>query len=84
MRIASTKTINKDFEASLSIEAHRSDGSIKRYAFTKQPLHQWTQLRDAIRLAGDEARRLEVEGPARCVSYCIVLVIVTEADLQDI
>lgn len=64
MRIASTKTPGKRFEANLLIEANCSDGTIKRIVFA-HALTQWSELRNAIRLAGDEARRVEVEGTAR-------------------
>jgi hypothetical protein len=51
--------------ASIHIEATSSDGTIKRHPFTARPLTSVVALRAAIRLAGDEARRLEVEGAAR-------------------
>jgi hypothetical protein len=64
MRIASTKTPGKRFQATIYIEANCSDGSIKRHLFARS-LTQLANVREAIRLAGNEARRIEVEGIAR-------------------
>jgi hypothetical protein len=65
MKIASTKTPDTAFRCTISIEAINIDGGIKRHPFTIKPITAWSALRDQIRLAGDEARRLEVEGIVR-------------------
>jgi hypothetical protein len=64
MRIACTKTPGERFKASISIDVNASNGSIKRHAFAKA-INQRLQLQEVIRLAGDEARRIEVEGISR-------------------
>jgi hypothetical protein len=66
MRIACTKTPGKRSTASISIEACSSNGSIKRHSFARD-ITQWSELRNVIRLAGDEARRIEVEAIPRQV-----------------
>jgi hypothetical protein len=66
MRIACTKTPGRRLTASISIEACSSNGSIKRHTFAHD-ITQWSELRNVIRLAGDEARRIEVEGVARYI-----------------
>jgi hypothetical protein len=65
MKIALMKTPGKAFMATIQIEAISSIGTTKRYTFTSRPVTTLTQLRLAIKLAGDEARRIEVEGEAR-------------------
>jgi hypothetical protein len=65
MKIASTKTPGTAFKCTISIEAISIDGNTKRHPFTIRPITAWSALRDQVRLAGDEARRLEVEGVVR-------------------
>jgi hypothetical protein len=67
MKIASTKTPGTAFKCTISIEAVNIDGGIKRHPFTIRPITAWSALQDQTRLAGDEARRLEVEGVVRYV-----------------
>ena len=64
MRIACAKTPGARFKASICIEGNCANGTIKRHSFA-QSITQWSELRNVIRLAGDEARRIEVEGIVR-------------------
>jgi hypothetical protein len=67
MKIASTRVPGLAFKCTIAIEAISLDGLTKKHIFTTRPITAWSDLRERVRLAGDEARRLEVEPVLRSV-----------------
>lgn len=68
-RVATSHTPNTDFQATIQIESLATDGLTRsRRAFTTKPIAVMAKLLDAMQLAGEEARRLEVESQMRYVT----------------